>query len=89
MVIYSGIVYNRRIKNLCGDNLDTCDRTQKLQLSIEEQKNYLKWCCKLNLVWTSPNIPSPVEADEIEVKTTFCVITMGCTLVYILVYILM
>lgn len=42
--------------------------SQKLQLSVEEQRNYLYWCCKLNLVWTSPNIPSPVEANEIEVK---------------------
>lgn len=38
------------------------------ELVLEEQTKYSYWCRKMNLVWTSPSIPTPIEANEIEVK---------------------
>lgn len=41
------------------------------ELVLEEQTKYSYWCRKMNLVWTSPSIPTPIEANEIEAMLGF------------------
>jgi hypothetical protein len=36
-----------------------------------EKKEKVMLCSKWNLVWTSPNLATPVEANEIEVSLPF------------------
>ncbi|KAG0567619.1 hypothetical protein KC19_7G148800 [Ceratodon purpureus] len=40
-------------------------------LSDEQKKDLVRLCSKWNLVWTSPNLATPVEANEIEAMLGF------------------